>query len=156
METEEKKHVREMTKNTEKGAWQRGRQSCERQGKRDGVWGALNVEHPWEGKLGFWGLIFCHWLLPCAPHKVCLFMLNKPLSIRWLRLGWYRGGMYETEVEFWFCGSTALQSEESFLVLRKMIFKLKSWYENDHLLWQITVLKYDRFYFNAKFRKVDI
>lgn len=46
MKTEEKKHIREMTKNTEKGAWQKGRQRCGRQGKRDGVWGALNVEHP--------------------------------------------------------------------------------------------------------------
>lgn len=26
--------------------------SCGRQGKRDGVWGTLHIEHPGEGKLG--------------------------------------------------------------------------------------------------------
>ena len=145
-----------MTKNMGKWAWQRLRQSCGRQGKRDGVWGTLHVEYPGEGKLGFWGWIFCHWLLLCAPHKVCLFMQNNPLSIMWLRLGSYRGEMCETEVELNsdFVDPQFIQSEG--LVLRNTIFKLKSWYENDHLLWQITVLKYDGFYFNAKFRKVDI
>lgn len=111
----------------------------------------------------FWGGVGLLPLVTSFPYKVVLFMNRTewikliwwPQPILWLRLGSYRGEIYETEVGMNsdFVELQLIQFEG--LVLRKMTFKLKiDMRINVHLSWQ-TFLKMLGSTNIAKSRKIN-